>query len=110
MESSIVNKKVIVNGNESSIYELNGKPRFIKAFPLALQHVMAMLVGNITPPILIAQLLGLPESDRILLMQAAMLIGGITTLMQLYAFYGFGMGLPNVMGGLPLHICLFYQQ
>ena len=98
MESSIVNKKVIVNGNESSIYELNGKPRFIKAFPLALQHVMAMLVGNITPPILIAQLLGLPESDRILLMQAAMLIGGITTLMQLYAFYGFGMGLPNVMG------------
>ena len=57
-----------------------------------------MLVGNITPPILVAQLLGLPESDKVFLMQAAMLIGGITTLIQLYPILGFGMGLPNVMG------------
>lgn len=57
-----------------------------------------MLVGNITPPILIAQLLGLPESDKILLTQAAMLIGGITTLLQLFPVLGFGMGLPNVHG------------
>jgi NCS2 family nucleobase:cation symporter-2 len=57
-----------------------------------------MLVGNITPPILIAQLLGLPASDKILLTQAAMLIGGITTLIQLFPVFGFGMGLPNVMG------------
>ncbi len=57
-----------------------------------------MLVGNITPPILIAQLLRLPESDKILLMQAAMLIGGVTTLLQLYPVLKFGMGLPNVMG------------
>ena len=63
-----------------------------------MQHVLAMLVGNITPPILVAQLLGLPEEDKILLMQAAMIIGGITTLVQLFPIFGFGMGLPNVMG------------
>lgn len=80
------------------LFELNGKPSFKEAFPQAMQHVLAMLVGNITPPILIAQLLGLPETDKILLMQAAMLIGGITTLLQLYPVFGFGMGLPNVMG------------
>ncbi|MEY8353314.1 nucleobase:cation symporter-2 family protein [Lachnospiraceae bacterium 54-53] len=83
---------------DSQLFELDGKPSFGQALPQALQHVLAMLVGNITPPILVAQLLGLPDSDKILLMQAAMLIGGITTLVQLFPIYGFGMGLPNVMG------------
>ncbi|MDD2213412.1 MAG: solute carrier family 23 protein [Oscillospiraceae bacterium] len=82
----------------SELFKLNGKPSFRVAFPQAMQHVLAMLVGNITPPILVAQLLGLPESDKILLMQAAMLIGGLTTLVQLFPILGFGMGLPNVMG------------
>lgn len=83
---------------DKSLFELNGKPSISIALPQAMQHVLAMLVGNITPPILIAQLLGLPGSDKVLLMQAAMLIGGITTLIQLYPVFGFGMGLPNVMG------------
>lgn len=83
---------------DKSLFELNGKPGFAKTLPQALQHVLAMLVGNITPPILIAQLLQLPEGDKILLMQAAMIIGGITTLLQLYPVFKFGMGLPNVMG------------
>lgn len=80
------------------LFSLNGKPGLHAALPQALQHILAMLVGNITPPILVAQLLGLPETDKILLMQAAMLIGGITTLIQLFPVLGFGMGLPNVMG------------
>jgi len=87
-----------VEKSDKSLFELNGNPSFSIAFPQALQHVLAMLVGNITPPILVAQLLGLPESDKVFLMQAAMLIGGITTLIQLYPILGFGMGLPNVMG------------
>lgn len=82
----------------NGLFELNGKPSWGVAFPQAMQHVLAMLVGNITPPILVAQLLNLPESDKILLMQSAMLIGGITTLIQLFPVFGFGMGLPNVMG------------
>jgi NCS2 family nucleobase:cation symporter-2 len=85
------------NANQA-LFELNGKPSWGASAPQALQHVLAMLVGNITPPILVAQLLGLPEPDKILLMQAAMLIGGITTLLQLFPVLGFGMGLPNVMG------------
>ncbi len=80
------------------LFKLNGKPGWGKAFPIALQHVLAMLVGNITPPMLIAGQLNLPPEEKILLMQAAMLIGGLTTLLQLYPVFGFGMGLPNVMG------------
>lgn len=90
--------KEMAEKEDVSLFELNGKPSVHVAIPQAMQHVLAMLVGNITPPILIAQLLGLPASDKILLTQAAMLIGGITTLIQLFPVFGFGMGLPNVMG------------
>lgn len=82
----------------AALFQINGKPSIGSALPQALQHILAMLVGNITPPMLIAARLGLPESDKIILVQAAMLIGGITTLLQLYPIFGFGMGLPNVMG------------
>ena len=53
---------------------------------------------DITPPMLIAGTLGLPPEEEIMLTQAAMIIGGITTLLQLYPVWGFGMGLPSVMG------------
>lgn len=84
--------------SSSELFKLNGKPTFGQAFPQAMQHVLAMLVGNITPPMLIASTLSLSASDQIMLTQAAMLIGGITTLLQLFPVLGFGMGLPNVMG------------
>ena len=80
------------------LFELNGKPSVGLAFPQAMQHVLAMLAGNITPPILLVAALGLDEASKVLLIQAAMIIGGITTLLQLYPVWKFGMGLPNVMG------------
>ena len=84
--------------SSEELFKLNGKPSFGVAFPQALQHVLAMLVGNITPPMLIASSLGLTDDQRTMLIQAAMIIGGITTLLQLFPILGFGMGLPNVMG------------
>ena len=82
----------------SELLRFEGKPSWGVAFPQALQHVLAMLIGNITPPMLIAGTCGLSAEDQILLTQAAMLIGGITTLLQLFPVFGFGMKLPNVMG------------
>lgn len=90
-----MNKQGLQN---EALFELNGKPSVGIAFPQAMQHVLAMLVGNITPPMLIAGTLGLPAGDKIMLTQAAMIIGGLTTLLQLYPVFGFGMGLPSVMG------------
>ena len=63
-----------------------------------MQHVLAMLIGNITPPMLIAGTCGLSAEDQIMLTQAAMIIGGLTTLLQLFPVFGFGMKMPNVMG------------
>ncbi len=82
----------------AELFKLDGKPGWGQAFPMALQHVLAMLVGNITPPMLIAATLEMSAADKIILMQAAMTIGGLTTLLQLFPILGFGMGLPNVMG------------
>ena len=83
---------------KKELFRLNGNPSIGESVPQALQHVLAMLIGNITPPIIIANAIGLPEADKILLTQAAMIIGGLTTLLQLFPVFGFGMGLPNVMG------------
>ena len=37
-----------------SIFELDGVPRLREACPLALQHVVAMIVGCVTPAIIVA--------------------------------------------------------
>ncbi|WP_100065775.1 uracil-xanthine permease family protein [Miniphocaeibacter massiliensis] len=84
--------------NMQELRKLDGKPSWGAAFPQAFQHILAMLAGNITPPIIIATNLALSEEKKIILIQAAMLIGGITTLVQILAPLGFGMGLPNAMG------------
>ena len=83
---------------KGELFKLDGKPSFGEAFPQAMQHVLAMLVGNITPPMLIAGTCGLSAADQTMLMQSAMIIGGLTTLVQLFPVLGFGMGLPSVMG------------
>ena len=82
----------------AELFKFEGKPSWGAAFPQAMQHVLAMLIGNITPPMLIANTCGLTPEEKIMLTQAAMIIGGLTTLLQLFPVFGFGMKLPNVMG------------
>ena len=84
--------------NNAELLKFDGKPSWGAAFPQAMQHVLAMLIGNITPPMLIAGACGLSAEEKIMLTQAAMIIGGITTLLQLFPVFGFGMKMPNVMG------------
>ncbi|NBG88630.1 uracil-xanthine permease family protein [Isachenkonia alkalipeptolytica] len=87
-----------------SVFELHGLPSMAKAFPLGIQHVLAMLVGNITPAIIIGGVVGLGTGDATLLVQSAMFIAGIATLIQLYPMgkagstYRIGSGLPVIMG------------
>ena len=45
-------------------------PRIFQSLPLALQHVVAMIVGCVTPAILISDVAGLNERDRVILVQA----------------------------------------
>ena len=58
----------------ASVFELNGMPKFSQAFPLALQHVVAMIVGCVTPAIVIAGVAGLEGNDKVIFVQAALFI------------------------------------
>lgn len=81
-----------------SPFELNGVPPLKQAFPLGLQHVLAMFVGNITPIIIIAGILQIPADEKIFLIQCAMFASGIVTLVQAYPIGPVGAKLPVVMG------------
>ena len=82
----------------SNIYKLDGKVPVAKAIPFGIQHILAMFVSNLTPIILIAGASGLDQAKTALLLQNAMFIAGIATLIQLYPIWRIGSGLPIVMG------------
>lgn len=83
-----------------SPYEFEGKLPLSQAIPLGLQHVLAMFVGNLTPVLIISGGCGIAAGSalQIALLQNAMLIAGIVTLVQLYAIGPCGGKVPIVMG------------
>lgn len=82
----------------SNIYKLDGRVPVGKAIPFGLQHILAMFVANIAPIIIVAGACGLSDAERASLIQSAMLIAGIGTIIQLYPVWKVGSGLPIVMG------------
>lgn len=81
-----------------AIYELDGKVTVGKAIPFGLQHILAMFVSNIAPILIVAGVVKMPVEQSGALVQSAMLIAGIGTLVQLYPIWRIGSGLPIVMG------------
>lgn len=86
-----------------NIYRLDGRVPVAKAIPFGLQHVLAMFVANVAPIILVAQVavyngIAFTEIETARLIQNAMLIAGIGTLIQLYPIWRIGSKLPVVMG------------
>ena len=84
--------------NIDPIYELDGKITVSKAVPFGLQHILAMFVANIAPILIVAGVVKMPVEQSGALVQSAMLVAGIGTLVQLYPFWRMGSGLPIVMG------------
>ncbi len=81
-----------------NIYRLDGRVPLLKAIPFGLQHVLAMFVANLTPIALLAAAANLSKGDVAMLVQNAMLIAGIATLVQLFPLWRVGSRLPVVMG------------
>ena len=86
-----------------NIYKLDRRVPVGKAIPFGLQHVLAMFVANVTPVMLIASVAvyngqAFTAIDTALLIQAAMLVAGIGTLVQLFPVWRIGSRLPVVMG------------
>ncbi len=86
------------NSSVSNIYQLEGRVPVSRAIPFGLQHILAMFVANISPIIIVAGASGVSDKQLAMLIQSAMLIAGIGTLIQLFPLWKIGSGLPIVMG------------
>lgn len=85
--------------NQNLLFQLHGIPPLGTSVSLALQHLVAMIVGCVTPPIIIAGAIGLSQADRVLLIQASLVMSAVSTLLQLFPIGGrFGSGLPVILG------------
>ena len=84
--------------NINNLYTLDGRLPIAKAVPFGLQHVLAMFVSNITPLMILANVIGLEQGISSVLIQNCMIIAGIGTLIQLYPIWRIGSRLPIVMG------------
>ncbi|RTR05602.1 uracil-xanthine permease family protein [Halomonas nitroreducens] len=81
-----------------STHDVNAMPPLGRAIPLGLQHVLAMFVGNVTVPIIIAGAADLPADQTAFMIQAAMFVAGVATLVQSLGLGPIGARLPIVMG------------
>lgn len=54
--------------------------------PFGLQHVLAMFVANIAPILIVTGVVKVPASEAGAVVQAAMIIAGIGSLLQMYPF------------------------
>ena len=93
-------KQKLFRGN---LFELDGVPPLRQSLPLAMQHVVAMIVGCVTPAIIVSGAAGLPANEQVILIQAALVISALSTLLQLFPLgrrfpLGLGSGLPVIMG------------
>jgi NCS2 family nucleobase:cation symporter-2 len=83
-------------------FKFDGKLPLKQAIPLGLQHVLAMFVGNLTPLLIITSACGLSGGEfadlQVTLLQNAMLIAGIVTLIQLFSIGPVGGKVPIIMG------------
>lgn len=83
-------------------FRFEGKMPLAQAIPLGLQHVLAMFVGNLTPLLIITGTCGLVGGEfadlQISLLQNAMLVAGLVTLLQLFSIGPVGGKVPIIMG------------
>ena len=76
----------------------NDNLEFAKSIPLGIQHVLAMFAGNITVPIIVAGVFGQTPEQKIFLIQMALFVAGVATLVQTIGIGKIGSKLPIIQG------------
>ena len=108
MRSKEIYRRIYMSTKEAkqmdkALFDFYGKPSIGQALPLAIQHVLAMIVGCVTPSIIVAGVAGISQEDSVILIQAALVMSALTTLLQLFPFiktknFRIGSALPVMMG------------
>ena len=86
------------------LFTTHGIPPMGASLSLAFQHLVAMIVGCVTPAIIVANAAGLDMRDRVILIQASLVVSAVSTFLQIFPIGGkkggfrFGSGLPVIIG------------
>ena len=84
---------------ENVLYTQSGVPPIGEAIPLALQHVVAMVVGCISMPMIVAAAACVSSEDQIIMVQGSLLVAALAILLQAFGVKGFiSSGLPVMVG------------
>ena len=90
------------NARSLGVFSFEGDMSLAQAVPLGLQHVLAMFVGNLTPLLIVTGACGLAGAEfadvQLSLLQNAMWIAGVVTLVQLFGIGPVGGRVPIIMG------------
>ncbi|THB80408.1 MAG: purine permease [Desulfobacteraceae bacterium] len=80
------------------IFLLNDKPPATQAFLAALQHMLAIFIGIITPPLIIGGALQLTPELKAFIISMALFVSGVATFIQVRRFGPIGSGLLSIQG------------
>lgn len=81
-----------------SVFSMDGVPPIKEVVPLGFQHVVAAFVGIVTPALLVANVAGLSNTDKTMLIQISLIVSALATFLQLYPIKGIGYSLPVIIG------------
>ncbi|MXV62622.1 purine permease [Natronorubrum sp. JWXQ-INN-674] len=79
-------------------YDIDDEPPLSEAIPLGIQHLLAMFLSTVALPLVIAGAIGLEPAETTFIVQMALLVAGISTIVQVYSVGPVGARLPIVMG------------
>jgi NCS2 family nucleobase:cation symporter-2 len=85
-------------GDSVVLYGIENKPPLGEAIPLGIQHVLAMFLGNVAPPLILAGAVGSVTGQTTFLVQMALIVAGVGTIIQAFPVGPVGARLPIVMG------------
>ncbi len=88
----------ILNTNNGLIYNVEDRPSFKDALFAAFQHLLAIIVALITPPLIISKAIGLDIATTSFLVSMSFCISGFATFIQCKRMGHVGCGLLCVQG------------
>jgi xanthine permease len=84
---------------EKALFDYDAKLSIKEAVPMGLQHVVAAVVGIVTPGIMIAKVCNLSSGDTTIMIQTSLIFSAVATMIQLFPIFGkVGSRLPVMMG------------
>ena len=100
LDMTVFHDTIQLMDDKRLLFDMDGRlPPLACSLPLALQHLVAMIVGCVTPAIIISSVAGLDSAQRILLIQSSLVCAALSTLLQLFGVTRLcGARLPVIMG------------